>query len=201
MKILMKQKILDFLLEHNFRYRQGLVYMNNIKYYFILSLALLMLTPQMAFSAEMVVVDMQQLEVMSVAGKALRERITAERNALKAVVEKEGKALKEEEAKIISSKKNLSEVAFKDRVKGFEVSFKNKQAKIEKKREAFEKSALEAHAKLRKEVVSVVGALATEKKHKLVLSRQAVVIVEKSMDITAEVMERLNAKVKSIPFK
>jgi Skp family chaperone for outer membrane proteins len=148
-----------------------------------------------------VVVDIQQLEGMSVAGKSLKEKISSKRKALLAEVKKEEAALKSEQKKIAAAKATLSPEEFKAKAQAFEANFRDAQSKIVKKRNVFEKSAIEAHSKLRKEVVSVVGDMSAENKYKLVVSRQSVVIVEKSMDITAEAMKKLNAKVKSIPFK
>ncbi|MBL4589777.1 MAG: OmpH family outer membrane protein [Alphaproteobacteria bacterium] len=152
-------------------------------------------------AADIVVVDIQRLETMSTAGKSLRKKIKAKRDALKTEVTKQEKVLTSERTKIIEAQKKLSEKELKAKVKAFEASYKDKQARIAKKRTAFEKSALEAHGKLRAEVVSVVGEISTTNKYKLVLSRQNVVIVEKTLDITAEAMKKLNAKVQSIPLK
>ena len=154
-----------------------------------------------AKASELVVVDIAQLESESNAGKDLRKKIKAKRDALKAEVSKEEMALREKQTKLMEEKKTLSPEDFQSKVKAFEANFRDKQAKIAKKREAFEKSAMEAHAKLRSKVVEAVGEISTEKKYKLVLSRQSVVIVEKSVDITADAMTKLNDKVKSIPLK
>ena len=148
-----------------------------------------------------VVVDIQQLEALSTAGKSLTKKVKSSRDALKAEIEKEEKSLRATQQDIMKQRDDLSEEAFKAKVMAFESSFKDKQAKFAKKREAFEKSALEAHTKLRTAVVIVVGDIAAENEYKLVLSRQSVVIVEKDSDITAEAMERLNKSVKDIPFK
>lgn len=159
-------------------------------------------TPSYAQDSSMiVVVDIQQLETMSVAGKALRKKIDAKRQSLLAEVKKEESSLKAKQQEIAKARSSLSAEEFKAKAQAFEAKFRDAQAKITKKRQSFEKSAVEAHGKLRKEVVSVVGDISTEKKYKLVVSRQSVVIVEKSIDITAQAMDKLNAKVKSIPFK
>ncbi|MGB1077738.1 MAG: OmpH family outer membrane protein, partial [Bdellovibrionales bacterium] len=110
-------------------------------------------------------------------------------------------ALRDSQAKLMKEKETLPAEEFQAKVKAFEASFKDKQAKFAKKREAFEKSAMEAHAKLRSKVVEAVGEISSEKKYKLVLSRQSVVIVEKSVDITSDAMAKLNDNVKSIPLK
>ena len=157
--------------------------------------------PAAAQANGIVVVDMQQLEGMSLAGKALREKIKEKRDSLRAEITKEETSLRAEQQKIMASRKDLSEEDFKAKAMAFDAKFKGKQEKFAKKREAFEKSALEAHGKLRSEVVSVVGTISNEKKYTLVVSRQAVVIVEKTIDITSEAMKRLNENVKSIPFK
>ncbi len=167
----------------------------------VLSLVVFSVSTGSAVASELVVVDMLQLESKSNAGKSLADNIKSKRDALKAEIEKEEKSITAKQKKLVEEKKNLSEEEFKKKAMAFDKEFKEKQLKFAKKRKAFEKSVVEAHSKLRSEVVSAVGDVSTKEGYKLVLSRQSVVIVEKSIDITAAAMKTLNDKVKSIPLK
>jgi Skp family chaperone for outer membrane proteins len=64
-----------------------------------------------------------------------------------------------------------------------------------------DKAIATALNKLRDEIVDIVSDMATTEKYDLVISRADVVIVSKSIDITAQVMEKLNSKVKTIKVK
>ena len=55
--------------------------------------------------------------------------------------------------------------------------------------------------KLRDEIVEIVGDMATKNKYDLVISRADVVIVAKHIDITAEVMGKLNKELSSVKVK
>lgn len=167
----------------------------------MLALATLSVSANNAEASDLVVVDIAQMEAMSIAGKNLRNKIKAKKDTLKAEIEREEKALGKKQKKLMEEKKTLSADDLKVKIIAFDKEFKEKQLKFAKKRKAFEKSVLEAHAKLRSEVVAAVGDISTKEGYKLVLSRQSVVIVEKSVDITAEAMKKLNEKVKSISFK
>ena len=135
------------------------------------------------------------------AGKGLHKSIKAKGDVLKAEIAKEEKSLGKKQEKLLKDKKTLSAEDFAAKAKIFEKEFKDAQLKFIKKRKSFEKSAIEAKSKLRAAVVDAVGSVSTTEGYKLVLSRQSVVIVEKSVDITSEVMKKLNDKVKSIPLK
>jgi Skp family chaperone for outer membrane proteins len=54
-------------------------------------------------------------------------------------------------------------------------------------------------SKVRDTLLQVVADVAGEQKASLVLSKQQVVIVEKSLDLTATVLERLDKKLPSVP--
>ena len=177
-----------------------MIYLRRFIVYVALALFLSISALSPVFASDVVVVDIQQLEALSIVGKDLRKKIQTKRDALKAEVAKEEKALNNEQKKIMSLKETLSPEEFKVKAQAFDKSFKKKQNETAKKGRAFEKASMEAHSKLREKVVSVVGGIAEEKKYKIVLSRQSVVIVEKSMDITEEAMKRLNKNVKSIPY-
>ena len=50
----------------------------------------------------------------------------------------------------------------------------------------------------RKKIIEVTASIADEKKYQVVLTRDSVVIVQKEMDITKEVLSRLNKKISKI---
>ena len=54
---------------------------------------------------------------------------------------------------------------------------------------------------LRDNIVEIVGDMATDNGYDLVISRGEVIVVAKTIDITADVMARLNKQVKSISVK
>jgi len=148
-----------------------------------------------------VVVDIQQVEAKSTAGQSLQQQLKTKREAFQKDVAEKEKALRAEQEKLIAQKADMDAAEFKEKATNFEKQLINSQKELQKKRVEFDKSAGEALSKLRSEIVKAVGNLATENDYKLVITRQDVVIVEKNVDITADVLERVNKDVDKITIK
>ena len=148
-----------------------------------------------------VVVDIQQVEAKSKAGQSLQEQLKKKREAFQKEVAEKEKSLRAEQEKLIAQKADMDPEEFKKKATSFEKALINSQKELQKKRLEFDKSVGEALSKLRSEIVKAVGNLATENEYKLVITRQDVVIVEKSVDITSDVLERVNKDVDKISIK
>ena len=148
-----------------------------------------------------VVVDIQQVEAKSTEGQSLQQQLKSKRETFQKDVAAKEKALRAEQEKLIAQKGDMDAEEFKQKATSFEKQLINSQKELQKKRVEFDKSAGEALSKLRSEIVKAVGNLATENDYKLVITRQDVVIVEKTVDITADVLERVNKDVDKITIK
>ena len=94
----------------------------------------------------------------------------------------------------------LSYAQFEQKVKALELQVVAFQNRTQMAVRALEKSTDQAMAELMNAILSITGEIAAEVGANLVLPKQQVVLHEPRMDVTAQVIERLNAKLPSVNF-
>lgn len=138
------------------------------------------------------VVDVQKLMRESKAAKSLQGQLKAKREQFEKEFAKHEQTLRETEQAIVKEKASLSPEELADKRGVFEEKLMETRKLFQKRRNALEQGLDKATTTLRKEIVTICAGIAEEKGYQMLLSRDDVVIVEKSLDITAEVMEKLN---------
>lgn len=170
-------------------------------------IAFVMMMPFMAQAEDaakpikIAVVDIQQLMGASDAAKSIQSQGKDLRAKYQKQIAKLEENLKKSEAKIIEAGKAKDEEKFIESRKVFQKELGESQKQLAELNQKLDKAIGDALNKLRDEIVSIVGAMATDNSYDLVISRADVVIVAKHIDITAEVMKKLNKKVSTVKVK
>ena len=149
----------------------------------------------------MAVIDVQKLMNESKAGVSLQTQLKATSEKFEEEIKKFDKELKDTEQMLVKERASLKPEEFTKKRDDFEQKLSDTRRQMQKKRGALTESFGEANATLQKKIVEIVGKIADEKKIDVVMSRQNVVIVDKKMDITAEVLEKLNAEMADVKVK
>lgn len=144
------------------------------------------------------VLDIQALLSQSKAAKSIQKQVEDKREDFQKEISKEEKKLKESEEKLIKLGQAQEEEKFKEQKKEFEEDFVETRELVQSRRTALEKAYNEAMVELRNEIVAIVSDFANENNYGLVLSKTSVVIGDKSLDITEDVMKRLDKDVSKI---
>lgn len=147
------------------------------------------------------VVDIQQLMGASKAAKSIQSQGKDLRNKYQKKIKKIEDDLKKTEKKLVELSKGESKEDFDDKKKEFQEKLIDGQKEVRELNKKLDKAIGEALNKLRDEIVEIVGNIATDNKYDLVISRADVVIVSKKIDITAEVMKKLNKELSSVKVK
>lgn len=150
---------------------------------------------------EIAIVDIQALMRESEAGKSIQKQVTTIREDFKKTIATKEKELRASEKELISKKSSLSPEQFNAEKEKFEKNLVSVQKEVLGKQQALDKSFGEAMDVLRNEAVQIIAAKAKAKNASLVLPRQNIIIVEQELDLTAEVMKELNAKLKTVAVK
>lgn len=174
------------------------------RFFALLFVALVFISPD-AFaqsgSNAIAVVDVKWLSSESEAAKHIRDQVKEHREALQVEFADHEKALRSAEQTLIEEKQTLSSEEFSKKKKAFEEQFLDTRKLVQTKRTALDKAYTKALAVLRKEILEIVASIADEKNYQAVLARSSVVIAQKDIDITEEVMKRLNNKIKKIKLE
>ena len=146
-------------------------------------------------------VDFKYILNESKAGKEaqiyLKKKLT---NGIKQLKDKE-KAIQKAEKKIIEQKKLLSAEEYKKKV----TDLRNQVASLQKERNNLLDSVAKQRAKAKSELLKnlnpIIQDYMKEKKIRMVIDKKGILLADENLDLTQEIIELLNKKLKSIKLK
>ena len=144
------------------------------------------------------VVDVERILVQSAAGISIEKQLTARRELFQKEFSARENNLMAAQKTLVERKNDLSAEEFSAQRKSFETQLLETRNLFKKRRSALDKGLGNALGSLRKHLVQVTAEVADQQGITVVLTRDSVVIVEKEMDITEDVLFQLNAKVSQI---
>lgn len=147
------------------------------------------------------VVDVRKLVEQSAAGKSIQAVLKTKRDALQKEANTFEKKMREEEQALIKSSKEGKAEDFNAKKKAFEENFVKTRQSILKRTTDLDNQRKAALRKLQEHIGEVTADLADEKKIKMVIDRELVVIVDQSLDMTDAALKALDARVTSIPLE
>lgn len=162
------------------------------------------LTPVAARAADaptIAILDYEKILAESKAGTSLQKQITAKREAFSKEFAEKDKGLKKAQGDVIASKEKLSAEEFNKKRKAFDAQVGEVKALFEKRSNSLRQGVDKSMAELRKSIMEASAKVAEEKGFDIVLSRDAVVIAEKDLEITADVLKALDETLPSITLK
>ena len=128
------------------------------------------------------------------AQKTLKNKLD---NGFKDLKEKEKKIL-DEEKKIIQQKKIISQEEYKKQVS----ALRNKVSSLQKERSNLVNKISKQRAKARNELLKnlnpIIKEYMQEKKIRMVIDKKSLLLADENLDLTKEIISRLNKKLKSI---
>ena len=170
----------------------------------VLSLAFVTLmagaTP--AFAQAIGVVNVQKIMKDSKAAQSVRTQLQAKQKSFQTELETKEKTLLAEDQALAKEQATAKDkAAFEKKVKDFRTKAANTQREVQAKKAQLEKAFAGSLEQIQNTVIAIVKEVATEKKMNLVVSSAQVLHSEASMDITAEVLKRLDTKLPSVSVK
>ena len=105
--------------------------------------------------------------------------------------------LQQREGELTSQRELLSEDAFAEKLAQFEADVATIQKEIQYRREAIDLAFQEAQSKLRRIALEIVTEVAGEKRLDLVLIKDSVLIFRPTLNISDEVLQRLDERTKN----
>lgn len=168
-------------------------------------LALLLLTvffvPQVMAQDKIAVVDVEKIINESKAGQSVHEQLRKSRDLFQKEFSSHENKLAESEKQLVQEKTDLSPEEFAEKRQEFENKLLETRDLFQKRRGALDKGLGNALAELRKNVIEVTAEVSDEEGYQIVITRDSVVIVEKTIDITDKVLSRLNKKISNIKLE
>lgn len=147
-----------------------------------------------------IIVDVPQIQRDSSAGKALMTQRDKYQQSFQADFNAARQALQVSDQELAKQKGTIPQEVYDQKAKALEQQVVAFQRRTQVAVRSLEKSSEIAASELMNAILSITGELAGELGANLVVPKQQVVLHEPSMDVTAQVIERLNRKLPSVNF-
>jgi outer membrane protein len=146
-------------------------------------------------------VDVQRILNESKASQSLQKQIQAKRESFQKELADKEKKLKDTEKSLISDKEKLSAEEFAKKRKAYEESIAEARKLFQQRRNSLEQGVGKGMEELKRNIAEAAAKVADEKKYDIVLTRDSVLLAEKSLDITADVLKNLDAKLPDLKLE
>ena len=147
------------------------------------------------------VVDIEKIMRESVASKSVRDQLASKRDSYQKEIATEEKKLEEAYTKLSADRKKLTEQEFSDKRKAFEDQAKKVQQNVNDRARSLDIAFSTAMNEIKQAAGQVVADAAAARGINIVVDKAQVVVVETSLDLTAETMEQLNKKLSKVDVK
>ena len=164
----------------------------------IITFIFLILTQTNIFSASPYFLDFKYILNNSQAGKQAQTTLKNKLdNGFKNLKEKE-KKIQDEEKKIIQQKKVMAPEEYKKKVN----ELRSKVSSLQKERNSLLETIAKQRSKARNELLKnlnpIIKEYMQEKKIRMVIDKKSLLLADENLEITQEILKRLNKKLKSI---
>lgn len=146
------------------------------------------------------IVDVEKVLNDSKASQSLQKQLQTKKEAFQKEFSLKEKQLRETEAALLAERDKISAEEFAKKRKAYEERIMETRKLFQKSRNSLDQGLSKAMVELRKNIVESTAKIADEKGYDVVLTRESVLIAEKSLDITAEVLKTLDARISTIPL-
>lgn len=145
------------------------------------------------------VIDMSLVMRESDAAKGIISQLDGKRTEFQKEMQKEEDALRSAEEQIRATREKMSEEEFGKKRKEFEEKLIATQKKAQERKKMLDDAFGKSFEQLRDNAANITAAVAKERGLAAVLTQDAVILAAPHLDLTDEVMKRLNKDVKKIP--
>jgi Skp family chaperone for outer membrane proteins len=145
-----------------------------------------------------VVVDIQNVVKESTAAKNIREQIEKKRNDYQSEINKRESELNKKHQALNKEQSVLSKEAFEHKLQEFDNKVAEVQKDVQSKRAKLDESYMSAIEKIQVTVDEIIANLAQERGFILALPTSQILFAKNSLDISQEVLTRLNNKLPKV---
>lgn len=171
---------------------------------FYLAIAVLALAFAPAAYAEgntIAVVNVQKIMHDSTAAKSATEQLEKKQKSFQDELKKKDEALQKEEQELAKQKSVLSKEAFEEKTRSFRGKVTDIQKEVQSKKALLDTAYARALGDIQKAVTDIIAELAKEKSFSLAVPTSQLLYADEKLDISAEVLSRLNKKLPKLDVK
>lgn len=147
------------------------------------------------------VIDLNAIMQTSDAAKGILSALEGKRKEFQAQILKEEDALRAAGQQFEKEKATLDKDKLEARRRALDERLFNGQKMVQERKAVLDRAFNDSMLRLKKEAAKIVAEIAKERNLSAVLTQEAVILSVPELDLTDEVIKRLNAKVKKIPVE
>ena len=149
-------------------------------------------------SEKIVYLDVEKIMQDSIAGKAITEKIKKKRETSISKLKKKEKEIFEKEKKLISQKNVLSEEEFKKKIQDLRSDIANYQKDRSKASNEITQTRIKASTNLINKLTPILESYSKENSIRIIVQKKHIVMGSKEDDITKDILNIVNQKIKNI---
>lgn len=146
-------------------------------------------------------IDVQGVLRASEAARTIRDQIEVQRSTYQEEISRQERELRAAEQELAQQRGVLDAEAFQQRRQQFEQRVVEVQRGVQGKKRQLDEAYGQAMEQVRIALVEIVADIAKERKATAILSKSAIVLAEKGIDISEEALKRLNQRLTSVTVK
>ncbi len=152
-----------------------------------------------SYSLEKIVyLDVEKIMQESIAGKVIIAKIKKKRETSISKFKKKEKEIVEKEKKLISQKNVLSEEEFKKKIQDLRVDISEYQKERNNASNDIARTRIKASTNLIKKLTPILESYSKENSIRIIIQKKHIVMGSKEDDITKDILDLVNKKIKSI---
>ena len=149
-------------------------------------------------SEKIVYLDVEKIMQESIAGKAVSAKIKKKRETTISKFQKKEKEIIEKEKKLISQKNVLNEEEFKKKIQDLRGDIANYQKDRNKASNEITQTRIKASTALIKKLTPILESYSKENSIKIIVQKKHIVMGSNEYDITKDILNLVNQKIKNI---
>ncbi len=149
-------------------------------------------------SEKIVYLDVEKIMQESIAGKAITAKIKKKRETSINKLKKKELEIVEKEKKLISQKNVLSEEEFKKKIQDLRGDIANYQKDRSKASNEITQARIKASTSLIKKLTPILESYSKENSIRIIVQKKHIVMGSKEDDITKDILNIVNQKIKNI---
>jgi Skp family chaperone for outer membrane proteins len=152
-------------------------------------------------AATIATVNYQLLMSSSTAAKSAHEQIETKMKSMQSEIGKKDETFQKEHQDLEKQRSVLSKDAFEQKKRGFTDKVTSAQKEVQSKRAMLDGASERAGNEIQKAITDIIAEMAKEKGFAVALPTSQILYADSKLDITNEVLEKLNKKLPKVDVK
>jgi outer membrane protein len=158
-------------------------------------------SPQVFPAPVIAIIDVQRILEESLAAKSVQQQLETQRSKFQTEISGEETGLRQAEQELARSRDSVPPDVFADKEQQLRQRFLSVERRVQVRRKALDQAFTDSMNTVRKSLLDIVGVIAKERGVNMALVKQQALWSDKRMDITDEVLSRLNKSLSQVQVK